>query len=800
MRSNSGRDAGLAVFGLAAITWYALSALSPTLPRNPEDRALLERLRAHVAELAVEPHPLGSTANRTQRDRLVSYFQELGLETRVQRTSVVYDHPRRGTSSSRVAWVENVIARLPGSGAPGTLAVMSHYDSVAYGPGAGDAGAGVAAVKEAARELKLGPPPRHDVLFVLTDGEEVGLFGAQAFFDQHPLAANVALVLNFEARGSSGPAYMFETSPGNAKLVAAYAAASPRPLANSMSYEVYRRMPNDTDLTIAKAAGKHALNFAFIDDYPDYHAATDTPANLDDGSLYHHGIQASALARHFAALDDWNFDAGDATYFNPLPGVGLIRYGESTALLIGLLTLVAGLAALWRLRRTQRVGFGGLLRALAAAVALVLLVDGAFGSFIAARLDAAPRWHYWAYLSRHHDYLLGFVLLAGGFTVWFLAAAVRGLSWTAIVVLLLIEIGLGLWGERPAYALLLAAIAGALLWPLRKPIAAAEFAAAGWLIWLLLLGGLLWAAPNASFLIAWPLLPLLALALCWPQALERTWPPLLATLPALVLWTPLIYTVYLGIGIGAPQLPLAALALLALLVAPVLLRAGRWARGGAGLGISAAGLVVIATAWINEGFDPRHPRPSELFYVFDAALGERYWASGDSEPSDWILSVLGNDRRPAPLSALLPGAEREMLTAIAPPADLNAAAIELVDQRRNAGTRTLRLRLASPERAEYINLWLPADGRIRAAAVNGRELPVPEELDGPLWRWRLYGLPPDGTEIELELADTDPLPVRITELAYRWPPGVAPPPRPADSMRAPYSWSDATVIHSRHAL
>jgi len=43
------------------------------------------------------------------------------------------------------------------------------------------------------------------------------LCGAQAFVSQHPLGQRPSVVLNFESRGSSGPAVMFQTSAGNAR-------------------------------------------------------------------------------------------------------------------------------------------------------------------------------------------------------------------------------------------------------------------------------------------------------------------------------------------------------------------------------------------------------------------------------------------------------------------------------------------------------------------------------------------------------------------------------------------------------
>jgi hypothetical protein len=45
--------------------------------------------------------------------------------------------------------------------------------------------------------------------------QELGLNGAALFVTQHKWAKDIGLVLNFEARGSSGPSYMLmETNKG----------------------------------------------------------------------------------------------------------------------------------------------------------------------------------------------------------------------------------------------------------------------------------------------------------------------------------------------------------------------------------------------------------------------------------------------------------------------------------------------------------------------------------------------------------------------------------------------------------
>ena len=95
-----------------------------------------------------EPHPGGSEANKKVRKRIRSWLQEQGIESEVQNAWGC--HPVRG----RCAWVENIIARIPGKVDGPYLALMAHYDSVAVSPGAGDDVVGTAIIMEIARMIK----------------------------------------------------------------------------------------------------------------------------------------------------------------------------------------------------------------------------------------------------------------------------------------------------------------------------------------------------------------------------------------------------------------------------------------------------------------------------------------------------------------------------------------------------------------------------------------------------------------------------------------------------------------------
>ncbi|HEX2121351.1 MAG TPA: M28 family peptidase, partial [Thermoanaerobaculia bacterium] len=171
------------------------------------------RAAAVLRDLLAEevPHPVGTAANARLRDRIAARFTALGYETTIQRRFACNARPV-------CAMVENVIARAPGGRRADAVVLMAHYDSVGAGPGAADDGMGVAALLEIARATR-GERYRNPLLFLITDGEEAGLLGAEAFLADETLAREVGVVVNVEARGTRGLSNMFETSRRNRWLI-----------------------------------------------------------------------------------------------------------------------------------------------------------------------------------------------------------------------------------------------------------------------------------------------------------------------------------------------------------------------------------------------------------------------------------------------------------------------------------------------------------------------------------------------------------------------------------------------------
>ena len=275
-----------------------------------------KRALSIVKEISKKPHFVGSKNHEVIANYLQKELQDLGLETSVQEGFTM-------TEKGTLVKSKNIVARLKGSKNNKALLLLSHYDSAphSYSKGASDDASGIATILESVRAfLHNKTPHKNGIIILFTDAEELGLNGAALFVTQHKLAKEVGLVLNFEARGSSGPSYMLmETNDGNAKMVDAFQDGNlSYPVSNSLMYSIYKMLPNDTDLTVFREEGKiQGFNFAFIDSHFNYHTAQDNYENLDPKTLAHQGSYLFPLLNYFSNADLTDFNSTDnKVYFN----------------------------------------------------------------------------------------------------------------------------------------------------------------------------------------------------------------------------------------------------------------------------------------------------------------------------------------------------------------------------------------------------------------------------------------------------------------------------------------------------
>ncbi|MEY4241315.1 MAG: hypothetical protein RJA14_1011, partial [Pseudomonadota bacterium] len=263
-----------------------------------------ERAMVDIREIAQRPHPVGSADHARVRAVLLQRMAELGLQTSTQAGALspkAAQRLEREGGSAHGIELTNLVGVLPGRDPRlPAVALMAHYDTVPDSAGAADDTTGVAAILEAVRAIRARGPADRTLVVILTDGEELNLDGARAFWGGHPLRDRIGAVVNLEARGGGGRAMMFETGTGNAETIALFASAGARATggvsSNSLAVFVYEAMPNGTDFTIPKARGVQGINLAFIGRPEQYHASVSTPDALDQGSVQHIGSQALETA------------------------------------------------------------------------------------------------------------------------------------------------------------------------------------------------------------------------------------------------------------------------------------------------------------------------------------------------------------------------------------------------------------------------------------------------------------------------------------------------------------------------
>lgn len=275
-----------------------------------------KRALEKVKEMAAKPHYVGSQNHEVVANYLVKELRNLGLETSLQEGFTM-------TEKGTLVQSKNILARIKGSANTKALLLLSHYDSAphSFSHGASDDASGVATILESVRAfLHTKTKHKNDIIILFSDAEELGLNGAALFVTQHHWAKEVGLVLNFEARGSSGPSYMLmETNQGNAKMVEAFTRGDASyPVSNSLMYSIYKMLPNDTDLTVFRESGKiQGFNFAFIDSHFNYHTIQDTYNHLDPNTLAHQGTYLFPLLNYFSNADLANLNTtDDKVYFN----------------------------------------------------------------------------------------------------------------------------------------------------------------------------------------------------------------------------------------------------------------------------------------------------------------------------------------------------------------------------------------------------------------------------------------------------------------------------------------------------
>ena len=310
-----------------------------------------------IEVISKDHHSVAHPEERAEvREYLVSRLNELGADTVkfFEYDSLV------GPQNKHVVYTfdaVDVMAEFPPLTAtedPTYLLMVAHYDSrysqpmpedTVWSYGAADDGYGVGVILETVSQaLKYRQDWSQGIKVLFTDAEEVGMMGMKAIWENDRQEFdNVGFMINLEARGPWGPALLFETCPGNEKVMDLYAKAADSPFTYSLTTVVYSFMPNFTDFTIVKDEIP-GMNFSTIADINHYHTDLDNFSNVSAKSIQHYGAQIVPVVEAYltdeAYADRNYFKAEDDTTNFTIPLLGLFNFSKGMYKVINVVIFV----------------------------------------------------------------------------------------------------------------------------------------------------------------------------------------------------------------------------------------------------------------------------------------------------------------------------------------------------------------------------------------------------------------------------------------------------------------------------
>jgi len=764
---NTRTKAGIIAFlACIAFAWLTLQLFTPpkALPASADTLSFsAERAMEHIKIIAKKPHSLGTPANEKVIQYLVEELKNLGLEVSIQDTLI--SRSRAGSSSTRISRVKNIIGVLKGSNSSKAVMLMAHHDSQPNTPGAADDGSGVAAILESIRAIREEGTLQNDIVVLITDAEEIGLMGAKAFVDYHPLLKDIGVLINLEARGNRGVSMSFEMNDENGWVVRAFAQSAPYPFANSMAYEIYKIMPNDTDFSMFRETDVAGVNSATVEGFVHYHSMTDTPENISQDLVQHHGANMLGMTRHFGSINLQNTKAEDAVFFNPI-GSHLIIYPAKYNLFFILLMVALFIATVvFGIRRNQVIlpqifiGTGYF---------LVILAISGIGSFLLQQGIIALHPHYTLFYGNNfynvEYYFFAFLGLAGFFyaIIFGFQSALNGLSLSLGGVLMLVMTTFGLMLGLPTGSYVI-------YYPL-----------IGYLIVQLILLGFNINAENKPV----------------PYAIGQ----FIALVPALGLWSQTIYLLFETFGLTqAVVAPVILFCFLGILMIPILRMISLWKKRI----LSTFGVLTILYGMVGgaltANYTEENPLQINLMYGLDRDNNNSVWATNKRFKNDWVQALIPNENQ-QPFNEIYPGWDWQIWRAVSPLATVKGSDAQIIsDTLTSDNQRTIELDIQFTDFVNSVEFFIEGGTGVSTIKINDFEITPNATEEDDLVYINFYAPPMEGFKFSIK-TENDTQKIRIVDRIIGLPTDLFPSPMPENLIHGPGSRSNVTLAKKSYTF
>ncbi len=720
-----------------------------------------ERAMEHLKIVAEAPHSLGTPQNDKVISYLVQTLTQLGVEVSIQDTLV--SRTGKGSSRTRVSSVRNVIGRLKGTDNSQAVLLMAHHDSQPNTPGAADDGSGVVSILETIRAIKASGSLKNDIIILITDAEEIGLMGAKAFVDYHPLLKDVGMLINVEARGNFGVSMSFEMNPENGWVVREFAKAAPYPFANSMAYEIYKVMPNDTDFSMFRETPISGVNSATVEGLVHYHSMTDTPENISLDLVQHHGANMLGMARHFGNIAIKDTKAPDAIFFNPI-GASLIIYSATYDLPLMLLTLFLFILTIIIGIKKDQVILQELFNG--TGYFLIILALAGIGSYILQQAILVMNPHYTLFYGNSFYNISYYFLAFLGFT---------GLFYTII-------------------------------YSFQPKVNSLSLCLGGLLMLVMAMFGLTLSLPTGTYFLYYPIGIFLAIQLLLLSLnITADNKPIifaagqfLALIPAIGLWSQIIYLLFHTFALTEAIIaPVLIFCFLGILMVPLLRMISLWNKNILTIFAGLVCLFGLIGGHFTSNYSAEKPLQTFLMYGLDADNKKATWATNKKYKNGWVSAMVNNDSLKS-FDHIYPTLDWEIWQSTAPLQAIATSKIQLVSDSLN--TENQHVKSLDIQFLSFVNsmeLFLEKGSNISSIQLNGFDIqPIPSKKDDEIYI-NFFAPPTEGFNLTITTKN-EIQKMRIVDRTIGLPTHLFPSPMPADMIHGSGGQSNVTLVKKSH--
>lgn len=390
------------IFIFGAFVAYGLFS-TPKAEALDSDTFSAERVIKDIRIISQKHHSIAQPDNLAEvRGYLTDRLEEMGADVRLYEYKSL---EARGYQFDAT----NIIADFaPAKPLADTtwLMMVAHYDSrpaqkfqqdTVWSYGAADDGYGLGVILETVSQaLKSQDSWNQGIRVVFTDAEEVGMEGMKQLWGKDKeVFDNVGLVINVEGRGPWGPCLLFETAPGNEKLMDLYADTCKYPYTYSLTTVVYQFMPNYTDFTIIKDE-MPGFNFSTVADINRYHTHLDNFGNIDAKTIQHYGAQILPITMKYLCSAEYSdpeyFKSDKDTVNFSIPLLGLFNFTKTQYLIINIIIFVLFLLVMGFdiLRGNVKFGRIAKIAAFTLLIGVAVLGIGELIAYICANIAGVP--------------------------------------------------------------------------------------------------------------------------------------------------------------------------------------------------------------------------------------------------------------------------------------------------------------------------------------------------------------------------------------------------------------------------